>query len=193
MITKKLRLLGMMNYCLILLLALSIGCGSLGFSSDSSKLGRYYQGKVLHVSVAEIERSGVISFSTVNPEGIVKNFQILPSSEKREIVRFRIKVENHTAATAIVNIDEKAVVLNDFFSNDFTPINIYDHEILEASDENSVSLTPLWNNLNSLGKSESFVLPRGTGIDGWMFFDVPVNTHFKEFKWRAGDSLGIEF
>ena len=116
MINKKLRLLGMMNYCLILLLVLSIGCGSLGFSSDSSKLGRYYQGKVLHVSVAEIERSGVISFSTVNPEGIVKNFQILPSSEKREIVRFRIKVENHTAATAIVNIDEKAVVLNDFLS-----------------------------------------------------------------------------
>ena len=79
MITKKLRLLGMMNYCLILLLVLSIGCGSLGFSSDSSKLGRYYQGKVLHVSVAEIERSGVISFSTVNPEAVSYTHLTLPT------------------------------------------------------------------------------------------------------------------
>ena len=164
-----------------------------GCSSDSSKLGRYYQGKVLHISVAEIERSGTVSFSTVNPEGLIRSFQLNPSSEKREIVRFRVKVENHTAATAIVNIDENAVILNDFFSNDYRPINIYEYQISEPSSEGSVSLTPLWNNITSQDDSESFALPRGTGIDGWMFFDVPKDTHFREFKWRAGDSLGIEF
>lgn len=187
MINIKFRLMNLVGCCGILLIALGTGC------SDSSKLGRYYQGKVLHVSVAEIERSGAISFSTVNPEGLIRNFQINPSSEKKEVARFRIKVENHTAATAIVNIDEKAVVLSDFFSNDFRPIDIYANEIPEPSNVNSVSLTPLWNNVNSDDESESFVLPRGTGIDGWMFFEVPKDTHFREFKWRAGDSLGIEF
>ena len=57
--------MSLVGCCGILLIALGTGC------SDSSKLGRYYQGKVLHVSVAEIERSGAISFSTVNPEGLI--------------------------------------------------------------------------------------------------------------------------
>lgn len=175
--------------CIAILCAITV----VGCSSDSSKLGRYYQGKVLHVSVAEIERSGTVSFSTVNAEGLIRHFQLDPSSAKKEIVRFRIKVENHTAATAIVNVDEKAVVLSDFFSNEFRPINIHDHEISEASATGSISVTPLWNNLNAANNFESFVLPRGTGIDGWMFFEVPSNTHFREFKWRAGDSLGIQF
>ena len=34
-------------------------------------------------------------------------------------------------------------------------------------------------------------LQRGMGLDGWMVFEAPPDTKFREFKWRAGDNLTI--
>ena len=36
-------------------------------------------------------------------------------------------------------------------------------------------------------------LEKGMGIEGWMVFEAPKGTEFREFKWRAGDSLTITF
>ena len=38
-----------------------------------------------------------------------------------------------------------------------------------------------------------FELPKDHGIDGWMVFEAPPETKFREFKWRAGDNLTISF
>jgi hypothetical protein len=178
---------------LLILMAVLMAMSIVNCTTESSKLGRFYKGKVLHISVVEIERMAVISFSTIDAEGLQRNFQIKPEDDNNQIVGLRIKVENHTASTAIVNIDNSAAILNDFFSNDYIPVNIYKNMIAEPSVEGSVSVTPLWNNIRNDGSFESFALPKDTGIDGWMFFEVPINTTFKEFKWRAGDSLGIVF
>ena len=37
------------------------------------------------------------------------------------------------------------------------------------------------------------VLQMDTGVDGWMVFEAPKGTKFRELKWQAGDSLSIEF
>jgi hypothetical protein len=31
------------------------------------------------------------------------------------------------------------------------------------------------------------------GIDGWMVFEAPKGTKFRDFRWRAGDSITITF
>jgi plastocyanin len=38
-----------------------------------------------------------------------------------------------------------------------------------------------------------FELPRGHGLDGWMVFEAPPDTRFRDFRWRAGDSITIRF
>ena len=35
----------------------------------------------------------------------------------------------------------------------------------------------------------SFELARGTAIDGWMVFEAPGGTKFRDFRWRAGDLI----
>ena len=39
----------------------------------------------------------------------------------------------------------------------------------------------------------SFQLPKTYSIDGWMVFEAPKDTEFRELRWRAGDSLTIPF
>ena len=39
----------------------------------------------------------------------------------------------------------------------------------------------------------NFELLRGTGVDGWMVFDVPIDTKIRDLRWRAGDNITIHF
>ena len=39
----------------------------------------------------------------------------------------------------------------------------------------------------------AFTLPRGNGVDGYMIFEAPAGTEFRDFRWRAGDSITIRF
>ncbi len=38
-----------------------------------------------------------------------------------------------------------------------------------------------------------FELPKGYGVDGWMIFEVPEGTEFRDIRWRAGDSITVSF
>ena len=46
---------------------------------------------------------------------------------------------------------------------------------------------------NILFLEGSFNLPRGTSLDGWMIFDIPIGTEIKTLRWRAGDSITVRF
>ena len=46
---------------------------------------------------------------------------------------------------------------------------------------------------NILFLEGSFNLPKGTSIDGWMLFDIPIDTKIKNLRWRAGDSITVRF
>jgi len=39
----------------------------------------------------------------------------------------------------------------------------------------------------------SFELARDMGIDGWVVFEAPEGTKFRDLRWRAGDSITITF
>jgi hypothetical protein len=39
----------------------------------------------------------------------------------------------------------------------------------------------------------SFDLKMDMGIDGWILFEAPIGTEFRDFRWRAGDSITIPF
>ena len=204
----------------VLLLALLVLAASLSCSSQSPNIGRYYKGRILHVSVAALERTDELRWTAsarypgqgASGEPLYK---LSPQTDENELVLLRVKVENHSATSAIVNIDRDAAQLRDFFQGKYAPINVgalaEDAEVPEKpSDRCTVPVNPetptecvrfLWNATYEEQQPDGQIklvqraqqLPRGTGLDGWLVFEVPRDTEFRSFRWGAGDTVIIDF
>ena len=189
-------------------------------SDVSSSLGQRYRGKTLDVVIMGIERANQVAFPVTYRTGGVKtpsrcdpadpndsaldqplteetkHWEITPSSSELELVLLKLKVENHTATNAVVNIDERAAELRDFVQGKYFPINVNDTMVEVGEPENPYderSMVFLWNKLSPTGEGRAVELRRGCGLEGWLLFEAPIDTKFREFKWVAGDSLTIDF
>ena len=189
-------------------------------SDVSSALGQRYRGKTLDVVIMGMERANQVAFPVTYRTGGVKtpsrcdpadpndsaldqplteetkHWEITPSSSELELVLLKLKVENHTATNAVVNIDERAAELRDFVQGKYFPINVNDTMVEVGEPENPYderSMVFLWNKLSPTGEGRAVELRRGCGLEGWLLFEAPIDTKFREFKWVAGDSLTIDF
>ena len=175
---------------LILALSLALSMSFAACSDVSPAFGQYYKGRTLHLSVVKLERAPELLYLSGT-----KHYRIRASEEKLELVLLRVKVENHTATSAIVNIDSQAAELRDFFRGKYFPINPNERfeEVDTSNPADERSLVFLWNAPLPDGSSQAVELQKGHGIDGWLVFETPIDTKFREFRWWAGDSLSIEF
>lgn len=254
-------------------------------SGASSNFGKYYQGRTLHVSVTALDRVPELRYATIDPSKVVRHWRLTPLAEDQELVLVRLKVENHSAVSAVVNIDEQAAELRDFIRGSFFPVDLGNrlHQDLRGQPSVTVHLsqgqcfdpnrltilqgtTVNWVNDDPVvqsvkldlgggtgeGGSEAapalvgpgqsfsysfdsvgtwdytcsapglpdapaqvkveaagqqpvvrersmlfldgpFELLRGTGIDGWMVFEAPKGTRFRDLRWLAGDVITITF
>ena len=189
-------------------------------SDVSSALGQRYRGKTLDVVIMGMERANQVAFPVTYRTGGVKtpsrcdpadpndsaldqplteetkHWEITPSSSELELVLLKLKVENHTATNAVVNIDERAAELRDFVQGKYFPINVNDTMVEVGEPENPYderSMVFLWNKLSPTGEGRAVELRRGCCLEGWLLFEAPIDTKFREFKWVAGDSLTIDF
>jgi hypothetical protein len=189
-------------------------------SDVSSAIGQRFRGKTLDVVIMSIERQSEVLFPVtyrtggtkvssrcdpadpndsgqIEPVSIeTKHWKLTPSSDKLGLVMLKLKVENHTATNAVVNIDEKSAELRDFVRGRYTPVNVNNSMEEVGEPENPYEERPmvfLWNKLSSDGNERAIELRKGCGLEGWMVFEAPLDTKFREFKWQAGDSLTIEF
>ena len=204
----------------VVLLALLVVAASLACSSQSPNIGRYYKGRILHVSVAALERTDELRWTASaryasQGASVEPLYKLSPQSDENELVLLRVKVENHSATSAIVNIDRDAAQLRDFFQGKYAPINVgalaEDAEVPEKpSDRCTVPVNPetptecvrfLWNATYEEQQPDGQIelvqraqqLPRGTGLDGWLVFEAPRDTEFRSFRWGAGDTVIIDF
>ncbi len=172
----------------------------------SPAIGKYYTGRTLHLNVVAIERTPELIYK---PEGAAPDsayYRLAPSEPDLELVMLRIKVENHRATSAIVNIDERAAELRDFLQGKYFPIdvaerveevppsaNLNETHISRCPIEHPRDLCFLWNPLLEDGSRRAFDLSNGSGIDGWMIFEAPQDAEIRELRWRAGDGITIGF
>ena len=254
-------------------------------SSTSSNIGRYYQGQSLHVSVASIERVDELRYRTIDPEKFIRTWRIAPSEAELELVLVQLKVENHTAVSAVINVEQQAAELRDFLRGSYFPVDLPNRQYRDLRDSSDVTIrmdkgqcfdprlavispgtTVNWVNVGDvahfvtinadngdgggstpatsppLGPGGSypltfdepgvwdyicsaedlpdypaqlrvemtadsplarersiefihgpFELLKGEGIVGWMVFEAPEGTEFRDLRWRAGDSVTIPF
>ena len=187
----------MVLWGLILIAALGIAA----CSDTSPSIGQYYQGRTLTVSVSSIERLAEIRYSTVVDQQEPRHVRLLPSEDGLELVVVHLKVANHTATSAIFTVDRQGAELRDFQSNKYFPIDVgeraqdsSDPPIPGSRSSTILELQPDGTFATSKGfLTGPFELLLGMGIDGWIIFEAPEGIKFREFKWRAGDSLTISF
>lgn len=155
-------------------------------SGTSPSLGRYHRGRTLDVNVVSLERVPELRYSTIDPTNVIRHYRLTPKDDGAELILVRLKVENHTATSAIVNVDEQAAELRDFFTGKYFPIDVAKRvkEVPEPPGKQGRSLVFI---------TGPFELRMDTGVDGWMVFETPKGTKFRELRWLAGDTVSIDF
>lgn len=277
----------------LLFLVLVTLAALLACASESSNLGQYKKGRTLHLSVVSVERTPELRYSTCDvlegsnppvcdPSGKERDWAIAPSAEGMELVLVRARVENHTAVSAILHVDQTGAELRDVANTVYRPILIGDSAwrdfrgapeavvrmdsgecfdgpltLLDvgsavrwqSESEDVQYLTPdNWTLESSPGGrvavpsgqslsstfdrpgtysyvcsdtqgiefpavlrvvdpevtfdfiertttflQGSFELRQGHGLDGFLIFEAPVGTEFRDVRWRAGDSITFGF
>lgn len=172
-----------------------------GCSDASPSFGQFFSGRTLVISVVGIERVPELRYTVVADEAPPIFVRVAPTLDELELVVVHLKVQNHTATSALLNIDRQAAELRDMLSNKYFPIDVgaLGQQVDSAPSRGSRS-----EQILELQADGTFIptrgflrgpveLQRGMGLDGWMVFEAPVETKFREFKWRAGDNLTITF
>ncbi len=199
--------------CLLMLaLAACAQASSKACVNASPKWNQYHRGRTLDLAVVTIECSPELRYSTIQqaPQtppagspcasqvsaassdapvvevGKVQHWRLTPSDPALQLVLVRVKLENHTATSVIVNVDGDAAELRDFASTVYPPV-IVSQRVQETAEPPGRE-----------GRSLVFVqgtmeLKKDCGVDGWMVFEAPKGTKFREMRWRASDSLSIDF
>ena len=256
--------------------------GTVACSSESSTFGQYYQGRTLHVSVVSLERLPELRYSTIDPSQVIRRWSMSPTQPGSELVLVRMKVENHTAISAFINVDRTAAELRDFSNATYRPLSVAEtvwqdfrgepeaqvrmdlgqcfdgarvlvdpgatvrwqseaeSEQFIAFDDSSVSVGT--NGIATLGPGQSvthtfnqtgqfqydcsnedgvnwpakvrvepaagrpdvdertvqflegsFELLQGHGLEGYLVFEAPAGTEFRDLRWRTGDSITVHF
>ena len=164
-------------------------------SGASSSFGRYFSGETLVVSAVTMERARELHYSTIDSEQAARHYRLTPLVEDSELVLVRLKVENHTATRAIVNMTQRAAELRDFFEDRYFSIDVSPREDGGRADQvDDLPGNTSWSVPPGQGFLRGAVeLEKGTGLDGWVVFEAPEGTKFRELWWRSGDSIRIQF
>ena len=172
-----------------------------GCSDASPAFGQFFSGRTLVISVVGIDRVPELHYTAVIEEQVPTYVRLVPSEDGLELVVVHLKVQNHTATSALLDVDRQAAELRDFLSNKYFPVDVGAlGQLVDAPpdrgsrSEQVLELEPD----GTFAATKGFIrgpveLQRGMGLDGWMVFEAPPDTKFREFKWRAGDNLTITF
>ncbi len=128
---------------LLLMLSLAVSISLAACSDVSPAFGQYYKGRVLHLNVVKLERTPELLYQHGD-----KHYRIRPSEANLELVLIRVKVENHTATSVIVNVDSQAADIRDFVRGKYFPINPnerFEEVDAPANPADERSLVFLWN------------------------------------------------
>jgi ABC-type transport system substrate-binding protein/azurin len=159
---------------------------------------RYFQGRTLILSVVTIDRAPELRYTVVE-YGVEKFVSLTPSENSLELVVLHLKVQNHTANVAKLDIGQKSAELIDALSNSYFPIDVadmarYSNDPPEPGDH-SYKILALETG-GTISPSKGFLrgpvdLAQGEGLDGWMIFEAPKGAEFSEFGWLTGDTMYI--
>ncbi len=115
-------------------------------------------------------------------------YVLRPKEEGSELVLLHMIVSNQVANKAFLTVDEDSAELRGFENDKYFPIDVSARIVLQEGepsiDERLAPFVIIW------GPSE---LDKGLGLNGWVVFEAPKDTPFRQLKWIAGDTIFIDF
>ena len=173
--------------------ALVAGLACAGDFITSGQLGA---GSTLTVRLEEMRRTSEVRFQG----GDQAHYLLTPASGNNELVMVRLTIWNGKAASALFTVDSEAAELRGLGAREaYAPLDVNAAKVavLEAhgSESKFARLHPALleeppSVLFLLGPVE---LPKDHLLAGWMVFEVPKGTDFRELKWQAGDTVYLRF
>lgn len=147
----------------------------------------YVAGRVLWIQLEEPKIVPAIHYQNPDTEGNLTNWEIRPDNPDNVLAMIKTTLINQKTARAIVVIDENAAILQTEDGRSFRPLNIVTQSKPIATIDRSLRQSPfigLWRTVD-VNKNEN--------LSGWMIFEVPRGSKFREFRWTASDSITVRF
>ena len=147
----------------------------------------YVAGRILYMRLVEPELVPAIHYQNPDTAGNLTNWEILPQNPDNVLAIVKTTLINDKTAHAVVVIDENAAILMTDDGRSFRPINILTESKPITTIDNSLlqsTFVGLWNTV-SIRKKENVI--------GWMVFEVPRGSEFREFRWTASDTITVRF
>ena len=91
---------------------------------SSPNFGQYFKGRTLHLNLVSLERLPELRYSTINPNGVVRQWALFPADPASELVLARLKVENHTQTSVNINVHGSAAELHDSDDRSHYPVAV---------------------------------------------------------------------
>ena len=113
---------------------------SVDTETTETSFGKFYQGRTLHVAVMEIKQMPEVRYATIDPEDVIRHYRLTPAEEDLELVMVRLKVQNHTATSAIFTVDQQGAELRDFFRGTYQPIDILNRAFQDKRGQSSATV-----------------------------------------------------
>lgn len=110
-------------------------------SNTSGSLGQAHKGRILAVTVMEIDRTDELRYSTIDPSDEIRKWRMQPSREGLELVLMRIIVANDDAVNAIFVADQQAALIRGFSQDDYIPLSVTDTVYRDTRGEPDATVT----------------------------------------------------
>lgn len=123
----------------ILLATLAVSVLFAACSDTPTSFGRAHRGRSLDVTVLAMDRLSVLRYTNTYTGGTTDHHRLLPSEEGMELVAVRLQVANHIATSHIVDINDQAAELQDFFQGRYFPVGVM------AQGQTWAKLDDTWN------------------------------------------------
>jgi hypothetical protein len=147
----------------------------------------YVAGRVLWVQVEEPFLVPTIHYQNPSTSGELMNWEIAPENPENVLAMIKVTLINQQTSQARVIIDEASARMISTSGKNYRPTNV-------------VTGSKAIETINGGLRQDNFVglwrpqtINTGENLAGWMVFEVPPGTDFREFRWEASDLITIRF
>jgi len=147
----------------------------------------YVAGRTLWIRAEVPEQQLFITYTGADSKGVLYNWAMKPDDEaNNELVFVEVTLINQTSGTVNLVVDESAATLLDGDKVVYRPINSIEraYSAESAPQYNVPGFIPLWGSVK---------LNEGQQVNGMLVFELPADSSFSEFRWRASDSATIKY
>jgi hypothetical protein len=147
----------------------------------------YVAGRTLYMRATEPKLLPFVLFTGPDNTGVTHNWAIKTEGTGTELAVLKVTLINAQSNSIRVIVDEGAAELRTADDQTHKPIDLIKRTYqTETTDPRSsiAGFVPLWTTVT---------LDAGKQVEGYMVFEVPAGSSFKEFRWNATDSAIVRF